>query len=137
METRSAQDTIRLGRTVGEEAVPRSLVVIDGELGTGKTVFAHGIAQGLNITSWRGSPTFNLIHEYTGRLPFFHMDAYRIETAEFLDLDFDAVMSGGGLVAIEWGGKLLAALRAFDPARLIHVRLEDGGGDTRRIEIVQ
>jgi len=137
LRSRSPEDTLRIGRSLGREAGPGSVIVVDGDLGTGKTVLARGIAQGLGIRGWRGSPTFNLVHEYVGRLPFFHVDAYRITAAELLDLDLQPMMSAGGIVTIEWGGKMLEVLRSLHPAQMILVRLADAGDVRRNIEIEQ
>jgi tRNA threonylcarbamoyladenosine biosynthesis protein TsaE len=137
IETHSPAETLDFGREIGRGTVAGSMVVLDGALGAGKTVLAHGIALGLEIAAWRGSPTYSLIHEYAGRLPYFHIDAYRITPAELIDLDFERLVSAHGVIAIEWGAKMLPTLRRYEPAHLIRVRVADTGESTRVIEIEQ
>jgi tRNA threonylcarbamoyladenosine biosynthesis protein TsaE len=122
---------------MGRDASPGMIVVLQGDLGAGKTVFAHGIAEGLEVQTWRGSPTFDLIHEYAGRLPYFHLDVYRVTPEELLDLDLERLLDANGVVAVEWGDCMLEDLLSFKSTRLIMVRLEDAGEDTRRIAIEQ
>src|SRR6478609_10622112 len=85
----SPEQTIALGRAFGERARPGMIVGLKGDLGAGKTQFVRGVATGLGATDRVHSPTFALINEYlTGRLPVFHIDLYRLETAE-------AILSAG------------------------------------------
>src|ERR1700722_7040447 len=76
-----------------------------GDLGAGKTEFVKGLALGLGIVSDVTSPTFTILHEYSGgRLPLFHMDFYRLEVERELDeIAFDEYLRAGGICAIEWG----------------------------------
>jgi tRNA threonylcarbamoyladenosine biosynthesis protein TsaE len=136
-ETETPQDTIELGRTLGSAAGAGTVFVLDGELGTGKTVMARGIAEGLGIRDWRGSPTYSIVHEYSGRLAFYHVDAYRIDGAELMDLDLERMFAADGVMAIEWGGKVLSELRAVGNGQIIRLCLYDVGDDRRRIEISQ
>jgi tRNA threonylcarbamoyladenosine biosynthesis protein TsaE len=117
----------RLGRTLGAGAV----VLLEGELGAGKTAFVRGLAIGLGAPEEDvSSPTFTLVQEYRGRLPFLHADLYRITGAEADDLGLDE-LGRDGVVAIEWSAKLLRK-----PAGALEVLIEDLGGDRRRITIV-
>lgn len=135
VESRSPEQTLEIGRQIGRKAAPGLLVVLEGELGTGKTVLARGIAEGLGIDEWRGSPTFNLIHEYQGRLPFHHVDAYRLASVELVDLDIDALMTGQGVVAIEWGERFLPELLSFKTPQLMRVYICHVRDGLRRIEL--
>lgn len=134
-ETRSPQETFELGCQMGREADEGSLVILEGDLGTGKTVLARGVAHGLGIETWRGSPTYNLVHEYVGRLPLFHLDAYRISGMELVDLDLEHLRDAGGVVMVEWGGKVFEELQVLQPNHTIQARLFDLGDDKRRIEV--
>ena len=137
IETRSADETLRLGESIGSAATSRSLILLDGELGTGKSVIAHGIARGLGVSSWRGSPTFNLVHQYAGRLPLIHIDAYRLSPEEIGDLDIDGTMEDGGVAVVEWANNIRNGLLGYQPARTINIQLHDAGGDLRTVEISQ
>ena len=109
-------------------------MVLQGELGAGKTVFARGVAVGLGIPeSDVSSPTFTLVQEYRGgRLPLFHADLYRLEAeTEIGALGIEDLLQGGGVVLVEWGERLPAHLRRGATT----VRFEDLGEDARRIRV--
>lgn len=82
------------------------VIALYGELGTGKTVFAQGVCAGLDVYDYVTSPTFTLVQEYTGRMPVFHFDFYRVESlSEIEDLDIDGYMMAGGVCIVEWAEK--------------------------------
>ena len=86
IETNSAEETFALGKSLGEKASPGQIYTLDGDLGTGKTVFTQGVAAGLGITEAISSPTFTIIQEYdAGRLPLYHFDVYRIGDIEEME----------------------------------------------------
>ena len=128
--TESEMDTMELGASLADALAPGSVVLLEGELGAGKTAFVRGMAIGLGAPEEDvSSPTFTLIQEYHGRVPFMHADLYRISGAEAEDLGLDELGSEG-VVAIEWAEKL-----ARRPAGAVEVRIEDLGGDRRRVTI--
>ena len=130
----SEDETFALGRRTGQTLRAGSLVVLQGELGAGKTVFARGVAAGLGIAeSEVSSPTFTLVQEYRGgRLPLFHADLYRLEGEREMEaLGIDAMLQGGGAVLVEWGERLPGHLRRGATI----VRFEDLGADARRIHV--
>ena len=87
------------------------MVVLEGPLGAGKTTLARGIVAGLGVTDTVTSPTFALVHEYSGRVPVFHMDLYRLASEEEFDLIGGwEYFSRGGVCLIEWAVRLGAAL---------------------------
>ena len=99
--TKSELETIELAQNFESEKFPNMVICLDGELGSGKTVFTKGIANALGITESITSPTYTIIKEYNGELPLYHMDVYR------LDGDIDGVgveeyFTKGGVVVIEW-----------------------------------
>ncbi|WP_414569535.1 tRNA (adenosine(37)-N6)-threonylcarbamoyltransferase complex ATPase subunit type 1 TsaE [Nostoc sp. CCY 9925] len=103
--------TLRLGITLGESLLPGSVILLEGDLGTGKTTLVQGIGKGLGITEPIVSPTFTLINEYTeGRLPLYHLDLYRLEPQEVLSLNLESYWEGvevtPGIVAIEWAERM-------------------------------
>jgi len=108
------------------------MVLLSGDLGAGKTAFVRGMAEGLGIDPGEvSSPTFTLIQEYRGgRMPFFHVDLYRLQPKEVDDLGLDEIARSGGVMAIEWPDRLP---RGFENA--ITVRIEHGDDSTRVISI--
>ena len=107
--TKSAEETIALGRELAKLLAPPKLVVLRGELGAGKTTLVKGISQGFDAASEEDvtSPTFTLIHEYRGpSATVYHIDLYRIDTQRELDtLALDDLMTENSVLLIEWGEK--------------------------------
>ncbi|MDR1567541.1 MAG: tRNA (adenosine(37)-N6)-threonylcarbamoyltransferase complex ATPase subunit type 1 TsaE [Streptococcaceae bacterium] len=103
MQLRTENETLRLGELVGRHLFAGAVIVLEGELGAGKTTLTKGIAKGLGIYELIKSPTYTIIREYdTGRLPLYHMDVYR--TAESVDdLELDDYFYGDGVSVVEWG----------------------------------
>jgi tRNA threonylcarbamoyladenosine biosynthesis protein TsaE len=112
----SAEQTHRLGARLGELLAAGDVLVLSGTLGAGKTVFAQGVAVGLGVDDPVTSPTFTLVHEHQGRLPFYHVDLYRIEgDAEAAGLGLEDYAYGDGVTLVEWGER---ASRLLPPERL-------------------
>jgi tRNA threonylcarbamoyladenosine biosynthesis protein TsaE len=135
--TGSEAETANVGRKLANTLRAGAVVLLSGELGSGKTAFVRGLAEGLGIPpEYVSSPTFTLIQEYRGgRLPLFHVDLYRLEDPrEIDDLGLDEIACDG-VLAIEWAEKLTenARLRPSRYADAIAVRIEHGDGDTRRL----
>lgn len=128
----SEDDTERIGHQLAAGLEPGAVILLHGDLGAGKTAFVRGLAAGLGVPVEEvSSPTFTLVQEYHGRLRLYHVDLYRIATAaEAEDLGLDD-LAEGGVVAIEWAEKL-----ARTPPGAIDVRIEDLGGDDRRVTLV-
>jgi tRNA threonylcarbamoyladenosine biosynthesis protein TsaE len=104
--SRHPDDTIRLGREIGEMAVPGDIFLLSGILGAGKTCMVQGIAFGLGINEYTLSPSFVLMRELYGRLTLYHMDLYRLENLEEIaDLGLDDYLYGKGVCAIEWANR--------------------------------
>ena len=112
--------------------MPGAIVLLSGDLGAGKTAFVRGLAEGLGIDPDDvTSPTFTLVHEYRGgRLPLIHVDLYRLDRAELDEIGLDQDLAATGVTAVEWSDRLA---RAIAGATL--VKIDDAGGDIRRIEI--
>ncbi|MBI5928273.1 MAG: tRNA (adenosine(37)-N6)-threonylcarbamoyltransferase complex ATPase subunit type 1 TsaE [Chloroflexi bacterium] len=106
----NAQSTRQLGQQLGQLLLPGDVVCLVGGLGAGKTTFAAGIGQGWGSTSRLTSPTYTLVHEH--RRPadsqtLYHMDAYRLETADALEsVGFGDIWAGNGPILIEWPERL-------------------------------
>lgn len=106
--TKSAQATQKLGEKLGTLIGGQTLITLEGELGGGKTTFSQGLAQGLEVPQeyYVTSPSFAIINEYPARLPFYHMDFYRLNHAgELDDLGFFEILRAEGVAAIEWAAK--------------------------------
>lgn len=118
-----------MGRRLGALLRPGDVIALAGDLGAGKTVFAHGLAAGARATGYLASPTFTLIREYPGPLPIFHVDLYRLDDVRQLDdLGLDEILDGGGAVVIEWAEKAAGWL----PSDHLWVEISFVDGDDRR-----
>ena len=104
IETKSPEETFRVGKELGEKAYAGQVFTLTGDLGVGKTVFTQGLAKGLGIEEPVNSPTFTIVQEYDGgRLPFYHFDVYRIgDVEEMEEVGFDDYVMGEGVSLIEW-----------------------------------
>ena len=135
-ESFSTQETWQLGKELGEQAFPGQVICLIGDLGTGKTVFTKGFAQGLGILEPVSSPTFTILQNYEGgRLPFYHFDVYRIGSADEMDeIGFDDCVFGEGVSLIEWADLIEEIL----PDNYMKITIEkdpEKGFDYRRITI--
>lgn len=102
--TKQSKETEYIGQRMAKFLEPGDFIALIGELGAGKTVFTQGIAKGLGIDDPITSPTFTIIHEYPeGRLPLYHMDVYRLKSAEEMnDLGYEEYFYGQGITIVEW-----------------------------------
>ncbi len=111
LKSYSPQQTQLLGSRLGELAQQSDIVLLTGELGTGKTCLVQGIAHGLGIEEYAFSPSFVIVREYHGRLPLYHVDLYRLDdTSEIADLGLEEYLCRDGISVIEWAEKALAML---------------------------
>jgi tRNA threonylcarbamoyladenosine biosynthesis protein TsaE len=118
--SRSARQTQSLGRQMGKQARSGDIYLLTGDLGAGKTCLTQGIAWGLGVKEYAFSPTFVLVKEYTGRLPLYHIDFYRLDhIEEIIDLALDEYLYSGGVCVIEWAEKGIDVL----PRENLHVNL--------------
>lgn len=131
----SPEQTRALGEAVGRLADAGDVIALVGELGTGKTLFVGGLAIGLGIdrAAYVSSPTFTILHRYHGRIPLYHIDLYRIESAEaLLGLGLDDYVQRDGVAAIEWAEHGWGML----PKEVLTIKFRYTGPETRQIEIV-
>jgi len=133
--THSAEETIAFGRTLYELLAPPKLVLLRGELGTGKTTLVKGIAEAFQAASEEDvtSPTFTLVHEYRGpRANLYHVDLYRVDTQRELEtLGLDELVAPNSILLVEWGEKFAR----FERERDVEIALERMGENDRRIRI--
>lgn len=137
VKTNSAEETLDFGRDLGGLLKSRDVVALIGDLGTGKTWLAKGIAFGLEVPEheYVNSPAFDLVHEYQGRLTVHHMDFYRLDTLSPEDhLWLEEYLDSGGVCIIEWADKFI------DDLTKNYLRVElrlVNGEDEREIHITE
>lgn len=132
--THSPEETVALGRKLAKGLQPPCLVLLDGELGTGKTALAKGIVAGLGAAREEEvtSPSFTLVHEYGRERKAFHVDLYRIEDArELATLGLEDIWGQRAVVIVEWGAKL----GDNAPAPRLRIQLEYLASEDRRITV--
>ena len=132
--TKSPEETAQIGINLGKTLVPGDIVLLHGELGAGKSVFARGLAGGAGVTSCpMPSPTFTLMQVYAGRMPFYHMDLFRLNSLdEFERAGLSEYLYGDGVTVVEWPDR---AGEVAPP--IIDVRIQRGAFDNERvIEII-
>lgn len=129
--SRSPEETRALAAQLGALLAPGDVVALNGELGSGKTEFVHGLAQGLKIPPHMvASPSFILAHEYPGRLTLVHLDLYRLEDLPLELLpDLEEYLAGDKVVVAEWARRLAPLL----PGDFLEVHLEITGENDRRL----
>ena len=137
-ETFSPEQTMELGRKLGEEARPGEVYTLIGDLGVGKTVLTQGIAEGLGIEEPICSPTFTIVQVYEeGRMPFYHFDVYRIGDIEEMDeIGYEDYFYGEGLCMIEWAN-LIEEILPEDRKEICIEKDLEKGFDYRKITITK
>ena len=123
IELQSLADTKRLGQLLGEIAKAGDVIILGGSLGAGKTTMTQFIGGGLGVPAkcYITSPTFNLMHEYQGRLVMYHMDLYRLSPEEEIEeLGLIEYIYGNGLTVIEWPARLGSLM----PEEYLVIKLE-------------
>lgn len=129
-ESGGERETRVLGRRLASIIRPGDVMLLVGELGSGKTTLAKGLASGLGVGEMVVSPTFTLLREYTGRLPLYHLDAFRLEGPwDLYDLGIEEYMDRDGVLVVEWGDRA----REFFLDDYLEVRLDFGEDDEERL----
>ena len=129
--TRSEMETIELAQNFESEKFPNMIICLDGELGSGKTMFTKGIANALGITETITSPTFTIIKEYDGELPLYHMDVYRLD-GNTDGIGIEDYFNKGGVVVIEWASTIKDIL----PDERLDIKFKVAG-ENKRILILE
>lgn len=133
LTTRREAETVYIGQVLGRAVSLPLVIALNGELGTGKTALARGIAKGLGVTQTVTSPTFILLNIYSGRLPVYHFDFYRLPEKEIYWLGFEDYLPGEGVAIIEWADRFPEII----PSRHLNITLErffDAEGEGRRLQ---
>jgi len=134
VSTRSPEETLRLAVKLGKRCGPGDVISLTGELGSGKTLFAKGLARGLDVPKDEPvvSPSFTLLNEYAGRCPVYHFDFYRLDGVQDLEnLGIDEYIGGEGVVMVEWAERIPEALGT----ERLEIHLEYAGENERTIII--
>jgi tRNA threonylcarbamoyladenosine biosynthesis protein TsaE len=133
LEIASESEMDDLGRAISGHLQPGDVVCLDGQLGAGKTRLVRAVIAALDCPQlWAGSPTFVLVQEYEGRLPVYHMDAYRLkDSAEFRNLGGEDYLWGDGVCLIEWSQRIADAL----PADALRVMIEVASPTARVVKL--
>lgn len=136
LESFCPEDTYAIGKSLAEQAAPGNVYCLNGDLGTGKTVFTQGFAAGLGITGPVNSPTFTILQVYEdGRLPLYHFDVYRIEDPEEMyEVGCEEYFTAGGVCLVEWA----ELIREMIPEDAVQITIEKDltkGFEYRRITV--
>ena len=112
IQTHSPEETEAVGRKLAAQLQPGDVLAYYGDLGAGKTAFTRGLAAGLGVTEPVTSPTYTIVNEYlSGRMPLFHFDMYRLDSADDLfDIGWEDYLARGGVCAVEWSEQVADAL---------------------------
>ena len=132
MRTNSAEETRKLGACLARNLKAGDVILLEGNLGAGKSELTRGIAKGLGVKESVTSPSFTILNVYeSGLLPLYHFDWYRLESAEELyELGMDEYLGGDGVAVVEWPERCPEAV----PERCLRIRLETAGEDARDID---
>ena len=121
----NAAQTEKFGRDLGSRLKSGDFIAMYGPMGTGKTTFINGLADGLGIVDYVSSPTFALVHEYSGPIPLYHFDMYRVNSWEDLySTAFYEYLNSSGVIVVEWSENIESAL----PDKYIKVEISFTGG---------
>ena len=130
--TYSEKETIEIAQNLESEKFPNMVICLEGDLGSGKTVFTKGFAQALGIEETVTSPTFNIIKEYpNGELPLYHMDVYRLE-GKVDDLGIEDYYTRGGVTIIEWSDMI----KDYLPEERLDIKFKVIDEDTRTLTFI-
>ncbi|CCI82728.1 tRNA (adenosine(37)-N6)-threonylcarbamoyltransferase complex ATPase subunit type 1 TsaE [Lactobacillus hominis] len=132
IEINSDEEMQNLGQLLGKTAQGHDLLLLNGDLGAGKTTLTKGIAKALGIKRPVKSPTFTIVREYReGSMPLFHMDMYRLEDGDLSSIDMPSYLAENGLVVIEWPEFIIDSL-PDDYLQLTIKRIDDSWDSTKR-----
>ncbi len=139
--TKTPEETLAFGETLGGCLQPGDIVLLYGDLGSGKTTLTQGICRGLGMKDYIRSPTFTLINEYQGRTPIYHVDLYRLESFKEIEaLGLEEVFFGNGISIVEWAEKLYKYNEnkphlGFGIESRIEIRLAIVDDETRQFDV--
>ncbi|WP_407271899.1 tRNA (adenosine(37)-N6)-threonylcarbamoyltransferase complex ATPase subunit type 1 TsaE [Radiobacillus sp. PE A8.2] len=119
LESKTTLETTKLAEKLANLLRPGDVVTLEGDLGAGKTTFTKGLGAGLGVKKIINSPTFTIIKEYQGEIPFYHMDVYRLENSDE-DIGFDEYFYGDGVTVVEWA----SFIEDYLPKERLDIRID-------------
>ena len=126
--TYSEEDTIELAQNIESEKFPNMVICLEGDLGTGKTVFTKGFAKAMEVEEEVTSPTFNIIKEYySGDMPLYHMDVYRLD-GQLGEMDIEEYYTKKGITIIEWADTIVDYL----PKNRLEIKIKSSDEDENK-----
>ncbi len=132
-KTTSPRQTFNLGYALGKKLIPGAVICLIGPLGSGKTLFVQGIVSGLKVKPKAVSPSFKLINQYTGHIPVYHFDLYRLKGIRDLEnLGYEEYFYGQGVTVIEWAEKI----KSYWPKEHLEVYFYYFNDNKRKIKLV-
>lgn len=130
--TRDERDTINLAQNLESEKFENMIICLEGDLGSGKTIFTKGFAQALSIDENITSPTFNIIKEYlSGEMPLYHMDVYRLD-GKSDEIGLEDYFTKGGIVVIEWAD----LIKSYLPEERLDIKFKIVDEETRVLTFI-
>ncbi|CCI85888.1 hypothetical protein FC52_GL000478 [Lactobacillus pasteurii DSM 23907 = CRBIP 24.76] len=137
LEINSSQQMQKLGQAIADTAKGNDLLLLNGDLGAGKTTLTQGLGRALGIRRPVKSPTFTIVREYReGKLPLFHMDFYRLENDDLSSIDLSEYLTASGIVVIEWPELIINDL----PDEYLELKItridNEWDSTTRRVEFI-
>ena len=130
IKIRSEKEMIELSQNIESDKFPNMVICLNGDLGCGKTLFTKGFANAMGITDVT-SPTFNIIKEYNGELPLYHMDVYRVEN-DVENLGIEEYYEKGGITIIEWADMI----KDYLPEKRLDIKIKIIDENTRVVKII-
>ena len=132
LEINSEEEMISLGKRWGEQLKPGTVIDLAGDLGAGKTHLAKGIGEGLGVKEIITSPTFTIYNIYEGRMPFYHIDAYRLKNLEeAYMIGLEEAFMEDGVTVVEWGDQI----HSLYEGEIIEIKIEKTGDTTRQLKV--
>ena len=133
LTSHSQEKTKQIGTAIGELAQASDLILLVGNLGSGKTCLTQGIGWGIGFEGYASSPSFVLVREYQGRIPLYHIDLYRLDSIEEIaELGIDDYLYGNGLCVIEWADKALD----YFPSEYLCIEFDLLGKNERKLSFL-
>lgn len=137
IETFSEKETQKIAENIGKKAKSGEIYCLCGDIGAGKTQFSKGFAKGMSISEHITSPTFTIVNEYNGNMPFFHFDVYRInDIGELFDIGYEEYFFSEGVCLIEWADMIMDII----PKNAIWINIKkdiERGEEYRLIEVLR
>ncbi len=131
IRTNSEEETRKFGKWLSQYLEPKDVVGLAGQLGAGKTILVQGIGEGLEVSERVKSPSFTIVNEYSGSVPLYHIDLYRLNSEDFFRMGLEEYLYGDGIVVIEWADKI----KEYLPAEGTYITLKRLNAQSRKLAL--